>query len=121
VTSGRRVDGVRCASYPGQRARRSNFDHCAGVLSAGQSNLLDGEKTKTGARVYFAGSDAVYIRCQRCSKDAIEKDLHGLSWSPAGAECPKSGRRIWVDDFVSCTHESIPGTHGRAFRAARLL
>ena len=116
MTRGGRVDGVRRSCYACQWARRSNLDDSASVLSAGQTNLLDGEIAETRTRVYPADSDAVSISRKGSRRHAIEIELHGLSRSPAGADYPKGSSRIWVNELVSRTHESLPGTHRRAFR-----
>jgi len=96
------------------------LDDSSGVFSARQANLFDGEiaEDSARARVYRDRNDAVWIGDRRCSKNAIEIDLHGLSRGPAGAERPKSVISIGVDDIVSYTHESLPGTHRCAFRTA---
>src|SRR5262249_12691148 len=107
---------MRRSSYAWQRGGRSNLDDSAGVLSAGQANLLDGEIAETGARVYLDRNNALCIGDRHSREDALEIVLHGLSRSPAGTEYPKGILRILADELVSCTHESLPGTYRCAFR-----
>jgi hypothetical protein len=61
VSRGGGVDGVRRARNTRQiRAGVCDLDDSAGVLSAGQTNLLDGERAKARARAHPEGKDAVW-------------------------------------------------------------
>ena len=85
------------------RARGSDLDDTAGILSAGQANLLDGNKAEARARVYPDGNSAVRTGGKGSRKAAIEIELHALCGGPAGAERPEGARRTLVDDLVSYT------------------
>ena len=115
------VDGVRRARDTRQiRARISDLHDSAGVLSAGQANLLGSDIAEARARAYPDGKDAFRIGGQCCCKNPIEINLHALSCDPARGEYAKGGSCTCVSDLVGNTHESFPGAHRRAFRAASI-
>src|SRR5438105_1936700 len=118
VTRGSGVDGVRRPRNARQiRARGSNLDDSAGVLSARQANLLEGVIAEARARGCHEGNSAVSTGGEGSARDAVDIELHALSRDPAGAERPEGGSRILVDHLVRYTHESLACTHCRSFRA----
>src|SRR4029077_19082797 len=101
VSRGRGVDGVRRPCNARQiRARGSDLDDSAGILSAGQTNLFDGDVAEARARVYPDGNLTVCTRSKGARKDAIQIELHAFSRGESGRECAKGASHVLVNDLM---------------------